>query len=140
MEFLLWIIIFILLIGFGFTPVLWILFAMAVIYFVLVILGKIIVFFCVIFYLIFIEPKRAHPKIRVEEVKEVKRFPKDGFRGWSARVEEVKEVKRFPKEVKEHNEKEVKEYNEKVDKITNLSLILGFLFIVFFSVLITAVG
>ena len=49
MEFLLWIIIFILLIGFGFTPVLWILFAMAVIYFVLVILGKIFMFFAEFF-------------------------------------------------------------------------------------------
>ena len=115
MEFLLWIIIFILLIGFGFTPVLWILFAMAVIYFVLVILGKIVLFFCEIFGeiygVIFIEPKRAHPKIRVEEVKEVKRFPE-----------------------------EVKECNEKADKITNLTLILGFLSIVFLSVLITAAG
>lgn len=105
---------------------------MAAVYFVLVILGKIVVFFGVCFYLIFIEPKRAHPKIRVEEVKEVKRFPKDGFRGWSARVEEVKEVKRFPKEVKE--------CNEKVDKITDLTLTLGFLAIVFLSVLITAAG
>ena len=111
MEFLLWIIIFILLIGFGFTPVLWILFAMAVIYFVLVILGKIFMFFAEFFYLIFIELKRAHPKIRVEEVKEVKRFSK-----------------------------EVKECNEKADKITNLTLILGFLSIVCLSVLITAAG
>ena len=132
MELLLSIIIVILLIGFGFTPVLWILFAMAVVYFVLVILAKIVAFFAVIFYLIFIEPKRAHPKIRVEKVKEVKRFPKDGFRGWSARVEEVKEVKRFPEEVKEHN--------EKVDKITNSILLLGLLFIVLFSALITAAG
>ena len=132
MEFLLWIIIGILLIGFGFTPVLWIIFAIGVVYFVLVILGKIVAFFAVIFYLIFIELKRAQPKIRAEEVKEVKRFPKDGFRGWSARVEEMKEVKRFPKEVKE--------YNEKVDKITDLTLLLGLLSIVFFSALIIAVG
>ena len=129
MEFLLSIIIVILLIGFGFAPILWIIAAITAVYVVLVILGKIIVFFGVFFYLIFIEPKRADPKIRAEEVK---RFPKDGFRGWSARVEEVKEVKRFPKEVKE--------YNEKVDKITHLTLILGFLFIVFFSLLITAAG
>ena len=132
MEFLLWIIIGILLIGFGFTPILWIILAMAAVYIVLVILAKIVAFFCVIFYLIFIEPKSAQPKMKTEEVKEVKRFPKDGFRGWSARVEEVKEVRRFPKEVKEHN--------EKVDKITNSTLILGFLSIVFFSALITAVG
>ena len=111
MEFLLSIIIVILLIGFGFAPILWIIAAIAAVYVVLVILGKIIVFFSVIFYLIFIEPKRAHPKIRVEEVKEVKRFPK-----------------------------EVKGYNEKVEKITHLTLILGFLFVVFFSVLITAAG
>ena len=115
MEFLLWIIIGILLIGFGFAPIVWIITAMAVVYVVLVILGKIIVFFGVIFYLIFIEPKRAHQrayrKMRTEEVKEVKRFPK-----------------------------EVKEYNEKVDKITNSILLLGFLSIVFFSALITAVG
>ena len=129
MEFLLWIIIGILLIGFGFTPILWIILAMAAVYIVLVILAKIVAFFCVIFYLIFIEPKSAQPKMKTEEVK---RFPKDGFRGWSARVEEVKEVKRFPEEVKEHN--------EKVDKITNSTLILGFLSIVFFSALITAVG
>ena len=111
MEFLLWIIIVILLIGFGFAPIVLIIAAMAAVYFVLVILGKIVVFFGVCFYLIFIEPKRAHPKIRIEEVKEVKRFPK-----------------------------EVKEYNEKVDKITNSILILGLLSIVFFSVLITAAG
>ena len=91
-----------------------------------------VVFFGEIFYLIFIEPKKAQPKIRVEEVKEVKRFPKDGFRGWSARVEEVKDVKRFPKEAKEHN--------EKVDKITNPILILGLLSIALLSVLITAAG
>ena len=132
MEFLLWIIIFILLIGFGFAPIVWIIAAMAVVYIVLVILGKIFMFFAEFFYLIFIGLKSADPKIKTEEVKEVKRFPKDGFRGWSARVEEVKEVKRFPKEVKEHN--------EKVDKITNSTLILGFLSIVFFSALITAVG
>lgn len=103
MEFLLWMIIFILLIGFGlFAPVVYIVGAIAVVYFVLVILGKIFMFF------------------------------KDGFRGWSARVEEVKEVKRFPKEVKK--------YNEKVDKITNSTLLLGLLSIVFFSALITAVG
>ena len=105
---------------------------MAAVYIVLVILAKIFMFFAEFFYLIFIELKSADPKIKTEEVKEVKRFPKDGFRGWSARVEEVKEVKRFPKEVKEHN--------EKVDKITNSTLILGFLSIVFFSALITAVG
>lgn len=98
MELLLWIIIIILLIGFGFAPVVWIMAAIGVVYFVLVILGKIFMFF--------------------EEVKEVKRFPK--------------EVKRSPKEVKK--------YNEKVDKITNSTLILGFLSIVFFSALITAVG
>ena len=123
MEFLLWIIIYILLIGFGFAPVVWIIAAIGAVYFVLVILGKIVLFFCEIFGeiygVIFIEPKRAHPKIRVEEVKE---------------------VKRFPKEVKEHNEKEVKECNEKVDKITDLTLTLGFLAIVFLSVLITAAG
>ena len=105
---------------------------MAVVYFVLVILGKIFMFFAEFFYLIFIDLKRTQPKIGAEEVKEVKKFPKDGFRGWSARVEEMKEVKRFPKEVKE--------YNEKVDKITNPILILGLLFIVLLSVLITAVG
>ena len=135
MEFLLWIIIFILLIGFGFAPVVWIIAAIGVVYFVLVILGKIFMFFALIFIelsLIFIEPKSAHPKIRAEEVKEVKRFPKDGFRGWSARVEEVKEVKRFPEEAKG--------YNEKVDKITDLTLLLGLLSIVFFSALIIAVG
>ena len=114
MEFLLWIIIFILLIGFGFTPVLWILFAMAVIYYVLVILGKIFMFFAEFFIelsLIFIEPKRAQPKMKTEEVKEVKRFPE-----------------------------EAKGYNEKVDKITDLTLLLGLLSIVFFSALIIAVG
>ena len=135
MEFLLSIIIVILLIGFGFAPVVWIMAAIAAVYFVLVILGKIVVFFGLIFIelsLIFIEPKRAQPKMKTEEVKEVKRFPKDGFRGWSARVEEVKEVKRFPEEVKEHN--------EKVDKITDLTLLLGLLSIVFFSALIIAVG
>ena len=84
---------------------------MAVIYFVLVSLGKSFMFFAEFFYLIFIELKRAHPKIRVEEVKDVKRFPE-----------------------------EVKECNEKADKITNLTLILGFLSIVFLSVLITAAG
>ena len=62
MEFLLWIIIGILLIGFGFAPILWIIAAIAAVYVVLVILGKIIVFFSVIFYLIFIEPKSAQPK------------------------------------------------------------------------------
>ena len=139
MEFLLWIIIFILLIGFGFTPVIWIIAAIAVVYYVLVILGKIFMFFAEFFYLIFIELKRADPKIKTEEVKEVKRLPKDGFRGWSARVEEVKEVKRFPKEVK-RSPKEVKKYNEKVDKITDLTLLLGLLSIVFFSALIIAVG
>ena len=112
MEFLLWIIIYILLIGFGFAPVVWIIAAIGAVYFVLVILGKIVLFFCEIFGeiygVIFIEPKRAHPKIRVEEVK------------------------RFPKEVKE--------CNEKVDKITDLTLTLGFLAIVFLSVLITAAG
>ena len=132
MEFLLWIIIFILLIGFGFAPVVWIIAAIGVVYYVLVLLGKIFMFFAEFFYLIFIELKRPQPKIRVEEVKEVKRFPKDGFRGWSARVEEVKEVKRFPEEVKEHN--------EKVDKITDLTLTSGFLSIVLLSVLITAAG
>ena len=132
MEFLLWIIIFILLIGFGFTPIVYIMAAIGVVYFVLVILGKIFMFFAEFFYLIFIDLKRAQPKIRAEEVKEVKRFPKDGFRGWSARVEEVKEVKRFPKETKE--------YNEKVDKITNPILILGLLSIVLLSVLITVAG
>lgn len=135
MEFLLWMIIFILLIGFGFAPVVYIVGAIAVVYFVLVILGKIFMFFAEFFYLIFIELKRADPKIKTEEVKEVKevkRLPKDGFRGWSARVEEVKEMKRFPKEVKK--------YNEKVDKITNSTLLLGLLSIVFFSALITAVG
>ena len=135
MEFLLWMIIFILLIGFGFAPVVYIVGAIAVVYFVLVILGKIFMFFAEFFYLIFIELKRADPKIKTEEVKEVKevkRLPKDGFRGWSARVEEVKEVKRFPEEVKEHN--------EKVDKITDLTLLLGLLSIVFFSALIIAVG
>ena len=111
MEFLLWIIIFILLIGFGFTPVLWILFAMAVVYVVLVILGKIFMFFAEFFYLIFIDLKRAQPKIRAEEVKEVKSFPE-----------------------------EAKEYNEKVDKITNLTLLLGLLSIVLLSALITAAG
>ena len=111
MELLLWIIIFILLIGFGFAPIVWIIAAMAAVYIVLVILGKIFMFFAEFFYLIFIELKSADPKIKTEEVKEVKRFPK-----------------------------EVKEYNEKVDKITNLTLILGFLFIVLFSVLITAAG
>ena len=109
MEFLLWIIIG-LLIGSGFTPALWILSAMAVVYFVLVILGKIFMFFAEFFYLIFIELKRAQPKIRAEEVKEVKRFPK-----------------------------EAKEYNEKVDKITGLTLTSGFLSIVLLSVLITVV-
>ena len=107
-------------IGFGFAPVVWIIAAIGAVYFVLVILGKIVLFFCEIFGeiygVIFIEPKRAHPKIRVEEVK------------------------RFPKEVREHNEKEVKECNEKVDKITDLTLTLGFLAIVFLSVLITAAG
>ena len=111
MGFLLWIIIGILLIGFGFTPVIWIIFAMVVVYYVLVILGKIFVFFGEIFYLIFIELKRAHPKISVEEVKEMKRFPE-----------------------------EAKEYNEKVDKITDLTLTVGFLAIVLLSVLITAAG
>ena len=77
---------------------------MGAVYVVLVILGKIVVFFGVCFYLIFIE-------MRTEEVKEVKRFPE-----------------------------EVKEYNEKVDKITGFTLILGFLSIVFLSVLITAAG
>ena len=76
MEFLLWIIIFILLIGFGFAPIVWIMAAMAAVYIVIVILGKIVVFFCEIFGVIFIEPKRAHPKMKTEEVKEVKRFPK----------------------------------------------------------------
>ena len=118
MEFLLWMIIFILLIGFGFAPVVWIMAAIGVVYFVLVILSKIFMFFAEFFYLIFIELKSADPKIRTEEVKEVKRFPK--------------EVKRSPKEVKK--------YNEKVDKITNSTLILGLLSIVFFSALITAVG
>ena len=132
MELLLSIIIVILLIGFGFAPIVLIMAAMAAVYIVLVILGKIFMFFAEFFYLIFIDLKRAHPKIRVEEVKEVKRFPKDGFRGWSARVEEVKEVKRFPEEAKE--------YNEKVDKITNPILILGLLSIVLFSALITAAG
>ena len=107
MEFLLWIIICILLIGFGFAPVVYIMGAIAAVYFVLVILGKIFMFFA----LIFIEPKRAHPKIRAEEVKEVKRFPE-----------------------------EAKGYNEKVDKITDLTLLLGLLSIVFFSALIIAVG
>lgn len=114
MEFLLWIIIGILLIGFGFAPVVYIVGAIGVVYFVLVILGKIIVFFCEIFIelsLIFIEPKRAQPKMKTEEVKEVKRFPE-----------------------------EAKEYNEKVDKITDLTLLLGLLSIVFFSVLIIAAG
>ena len=45
---------------------------MAVVYYVLVILGKIFLFFAEFFYLIFIELKRAQPKIRAEEVKEVK--------------------------------------------------------------------
>lgn len=114
MEFLLWIIIFILLIGFGFAPVVYILGAIGVVYFVLVILGKIFVFFALFFIelsMIFIEPKRAHPKMKTEEVKEVKRFPK-----------------------------EAKEYNEKVDKITDLTLLLGLLSIVFLSALIIAVG
>ena len=100
MEFLLWIIIG-LLIGFGFTPALWIIFAMAVVYYVLVLLGKIFMFFAEFFYLIFIELKRAQPKIRAEEVKEC---------------------------------------NEKVDKITDLTLTVGFLAIVLLSVLITAAG
>ena len=111
MEFLLWIIIFILLIGFGFTPVLWILFAIAVIYFVIVILAMIVAFFAVIFHLIFIELKRAHRKIRAEEAKEVKRFPED-----------------------------VKEHNKKVDKITDLTLASGFLAFAFLFVLITVAG
>ena len=100
-----------LLIGLGFTPALWILFAMAVVHIVLVILGKIFMFFAEFFYLIFIDLKRAQPKIRAEELKEVKRFPE-----------------------------EAKEYNEKVDKITNPILLLGLLSIVLFSALITAAG
>ena len=50
MEFLLWIIIG-LLIGLGFTPALWIIFAMAVVYVVLVILGKIFMFFAEFFFI-----------------------------------------------------------------------------------------
>ena len=114
MEFLLWIIIFILLIGFGFAPVVYIMAAIAAVYFVLVILGKIFMFFAEFFIelsLIFIEPKRAQSKMKTEEVKEVKRFPE-----------------------------EAKEHNEKVDKITDLTLLLGLLSIVFFSALIIAVG
>ena len=111
MELLLSIIIVILLIGFGFSPIVWIMAAMAAVYIVLVILGKIFMFFAEFFYLIFIDLKRAQPKIRAEEVKEVKRFPK-----------------------------EVKEHNEKVDKITNSILLLGLLSIVLFSALITAAG
>ena len=123
MEFLLWIIIGILLIGFGFAPVVYIVGAIGVVYIVLVILGKIFMFFAEIFVeiycVIFIEPKRAQPKIKAEEVKE---------------------VKRFPEEVKEHNEKEAKEYNEKVDKITDLTLASGFLAFAFLFVLITVAG
>ena len=61
--------------------------------------------------MIFIDLKRAQPKMKTEEVKEVKRFPK-----------------------------EVKEHNKKVDKITDLTLALGFLAIAFLFVLITAAG
>ena len=51
MELLLWIIIGILLIGFGFAPVVYIVGAIGVVYFVLVILGKIFMFFAEIFFI-----------------------------------------------------------------------------------------